>query len=86
MKSYSINFSKSAVGEIESLDNQIVERLWKRIELLIHNPRPSGCKKLQGTNNIWRIRVGDYRILYSISDIDMNVDIIAVKHRKDAYK
>ncbi len=86
MKSYDINFSKSAVNEIEVLENQLVERLWKKIEHLIHNPRPAGCKKLQGSNNIWRIRVGDYRILYSISDTDMVLDIIAIKHRKDAYK
>ena len=86
MKSFEITFSKSAVKEIESLDNPLIERIWEKIEHLVQNPRPAGCLKLQGSNNLWRIRVGDYRILYSISDEDLIVDIISIKHRKDVYK
>ncbi|MCL5991581.1 MAG: type II toxin-antitoxin system RelE/ParE family toxin [Bacteroidetes bacterium] len=48
-------------------------------------PRPAGCKKLIGFHNLWRIRIGDYRIIYSIDDSDKIIDISTIKHRKDAY-
>jgi len=85
MGNYEINLAKSAVKEIESLDNPILNKILKKIEALSQNPRPSGCIKLRGSNDLWRIRVNDYRILYSITDKDHQIDIIAVKHRKEAY-
>lgn len=85
MSEYEVYFSKSAVKEIESLDTQIIPKIIKKIELLQNNPRPSGCIKLKGNSNLWRIRIGDYRIIYSIDDNSKIVDISAVLHRKDAY-
>ncbi len=49
-------------------------------------PRPSRCRKLRGTNNLWRIRVGDYRVIYAVSDDERLVDVRVVRHRSDAYE
>ena len=57
-----------------------------RIEALSTNPRPRGCLKLQGAEALWRIRVGDYRVIYSINDEERIVDISIVRHRGDAYR
>ena len=57
MVTFEITFSKSAEKEIESLNNPIFERIWAKIETLAQEPRPAGCLKLQGSTNLWRIRV-----------------------------
>jgi mRNA interferase RelE/StbE len=56
------------------------------IERLAANPRPAGCTKLVGSENDWRIRVGDWRVLYTIDDKAEVVDIAAIRHRSDAYR
>jgi len=65
---YSIAFARSASKELESLESTIVRRLVPRIRALAENPRPPGCKKLAGTANSWRIRIGDYRVVYRVDD------------------
>ena len=50
------------------------------------NPRPPGCKKLQGYKDQWRIRVGDYRVLYIIDDAELLVEVTRVRHRRDVYE
>ena len=52
----------------------------------MHNARPNGCKKLKGVKNSYRIRVGDYRIIYKIVDNLLVIEIVAIGHRKDIYK
>ena len=86
MREYGVRFARSARKEIERLDSDIVARVFPRIEALGSNPRPPGCRKLRGTRNLWRIRVGEYRIVYEILDGAQLVDVIAVRHRKDAYR
>jgi mRNA interferase RelE/StbE len=86
MDNYSITFARSARKELESLDAGIVRRVFLKIELLSREPRPTGCRKLVGEENLWRMRVGDYRILYSIDDGNKSVDVIAVRHRSKAYE
>jgi mRNA interferase RelE/StbE len=83
---YAITFARSARKELESLDEKIINRLFPKIENLSVNPRPAGCRKLTGNKYLWRIRVGNYRIVYSINDDKNLVDIFAVRDRKDAYK
>lgn len=56
------------------------------IERLAENPRPEGCRKLVGSDSSYRIRVGDYRVLYLIEDTVCIVEVERVRHRKDAYK
>lgn len=85
MDSYSISFSRSARKELEVLPALVVQRIFSKIESLATSPRPSGCRKLKGSDNLWRIKVGEYRVIYSISDSSILIDIIAVRHRSHAY-
>ncbi len=85
MREYPLMFARSARQELERLDTKVVERIWRKIEALAGTPRPRGCRKLSGTKNVWRIRIGDYRTVYAVDDAARTVDIIAVRHRRDAY-
>lgn len=84
-KGWSITFARSARKELEALQRNLVNRILPRIENLAKDPRPHGCRKLTGAKNRWRIRVGDYRVIYSVSDKDRLIDVIAVRHRSEAY-
>jgi len=86
MADYSIVFARSARRELEKLRDPLSSRVLKRIEALEGNPRPSGCRKLEGAENLWRVRVGDHRVIYAIDDRTGMVDIIAIRHRRDAYR
>ena len=57
-----------------------------RVEALTKSPRPSGVVKLQGNKNLWRLRAGDYRVIYSVDDSARVVDISAVRNRRDVYR
>lgn len=85
MSDFSIDFTHSARKELESLPNSLVQRIFSKIETLAKNPRPAGCKKLKGSTDLWRIRIGDYRVIYSILDKLIRMEIIAVRHRSEAY-
>jgi len=86
MADYAITFARSARKELEALEQKQVERVFHRIEGLGKEPRPSGCRKLVGSKLLWRIRIGDYRIVYAVYDDRKVVDIVAVRHRKDVYQ
>ncbi len=86
MADYRITFARSARKELQTLDAANVGRIFAKIEALARHPRPSKCVKLRGKNNLWRIRVGVYRVVYAIDDQQKLVDIIAVRHRKDVYR
>lgn len=86
MAEYSVAVARSARRELEELETDIARRIISRIEALASNPRPPGCAKLQGPTDLWRIRVGDYRVIYSIDDPTRIVDINRVRHRSDAYR
>ncbi len=86
MDEYRTVFARSARKELLSLPEPVSERVLRRIERLSTTPRPRGCRKLVGTVNLWRLRVGDYRVVYAIDDERRLVDIIAVRHRSDAYR
>ncbi|MFH1077053.1 MAG: type II toxin-antitoxin system RelE/ParE family toxin [Pseudomonadota bacterium] len=86
MVNYSISFARSATKELEKLDNKTIQRILAKIEALSNEPRPTNCKKLQGEENFWRIRIGNYRIIYSIYDKKHIVDIIAIRHRSEVYR
>ena len=86
MPEYTITFAQSARKDLERLSASIVNRVFPKIEALAQNPRPSGCRKLQGVENLWRIRAGDYRVVYQVFDEELVVDIVAVRHRGKAYR
>jgi mRNA interferase RelE/StbE len=84
---YRITFKKSAVKELQRLPTFAVKNISKAIDKLAETPRPEGSKKLvDSKENMWRIRVGDYRILYVIEDKIQIIDIRRIGHRKDIYK
>jgi len=84
MKPYKINIAKKARKELDKMSDTIVEPILNAIENLSENPRPQGCKKLKGRLG-YRIRVGDYRIIYEIFDTVLVVEVIDLGHRKDIY-
>ena len=86
MSPYSVAFARSARKELGSLDRALLARVLKRIEALAGHPRPAGCRKLVGQANLWRIRVGDYRVIYEVDDGNRVVDVVAVRHRSAAYR
>ena len=84
--SYKIAIVKKAYKELEALPSKTNAQIVQAIDGLKEEPRPPGCKKLKGeAETIWRIRVGDYRILYFIEDTIRIVEIRRVGHRKDIY-
>lgn len=85
--SYSVHISTSAAKEIESLPKPEIPKVISKIEQLSANPRPAGCKKLVGTpEKLWRIRSGNYRIVYAIEDKVKIVEVRSVGDRKSIYK
>lgn len=86
MANYRVVLAKSAERELLKLPESIQLRIEKEIDLLPSTPRPPGVKKLVGTKDLWRIRVGRYRIIYRIQDIHKLIDITQIRHRKDAYE
>jgi len=83
---YEIRWKESAKKELKSLDKNIIKRLLKNVALLSDNPRPVTCKKLQGADGLYRIRIADYRIVYSIHDTVLLIEIIRVGHRSKIYQ
>lgn len=83
--SYVIYLKKSAEKELDQLPADIHEKIIRRIVSLEENPRPPGVKKLLGRQG-YRIRVGDYRVLYVINEEKRKVEIVSVAHRKDVYR
>lgn len=86
MAEYTVVFARSARRELERLEAGVARRIISRVEALAKDPRPHGCVKLQGAADLWRIRVGDYRVIYSLDDDARLVDIRVVRHRSDAYR
>ena len=86
MAEYSVEFARSARKEIEALDPQVADRIIKRIESLVYDPRPTGVVKLKGTVDQWRIRIGEWRVVYRIDDREKLIDISAVRHRREVYR
>jgi mRNA interferase RelE/StbE len=86
MASYKIEWKQSAKKELKKLDKQIILRILQAIEDLANNPYSSGSKKLIGSDSIYRIRVGDYRIVYNIKSSVLTIEIIKVGHRREIYR
>lgn len=84
--SYQVEISKSASKQLKKLPVDIQERLESKIQQLALDPRPDGLGKLQNGENRYRIRVGDYRILYHIYDDVLVVTVVRVGHRREVYK
>lgn len=86
MAKYAIDIKPSARVELENLSDRLIARLVPKIEGLAANPRPSGCRKLRGYKDLWRIRAGDYRVVYIIDDGRKMVSVTRIAHRRDVYE
>ena len=85
MPAYSVQLTKKAEKALDRLPDRIANPILDTIAALADNPRPKGCKKLKGRNG-YRIRQGNYRVIYEVFDNVLLVDIIAIGHRKEIYK
>ena len=84
--SYEVKFSKGAKKQFRKLPLDVQQRIQTKINDLAIEPRPNGVKKLQGDDNSYRLRVGDYRVIYEVVDNVLIVTVIKVGHRSDIYK
>lgn len=83
---YRVEFKPSAARALRKLDADIQRRVIARVETLTENPRPPGAEKLEGMRDLYRIRVGDYRIIYQVADKGLLVLVVRVGHRRDVYR
>lgn len=81
---YEVEFTKSANKELKKLPAQVAQRIAKHIYKLAQDPRAGNVRPMIGVTS-WRLRVGDYRVIYDINDHKIVILILKVKHRKDAY-
>jgi mRNA interferase RelE/StbE len=82
---YDLEIKKSAQKELDALDDALFDGVDRKILSLAENPRPSGCKKLRGFRDQWRLRVGEWRVVYIIDDAIKRVIITRVQHRREVY-
>ncbi len=85
MESYSLTWKRSAAKELRKLPRDGIVRILNAVEKLAENPFAPGVRKLSGAQHTYRIRVGDYRIIFSIFAAELVIEIIRVGHRKDVY-
>jgi mRNA interferase RelE/StbE len=83
---YSIEIKQSAQKELANLPRNIADKVIKQVRALADDPRPNGCKKFVGTDYTYRIRINDYRVVYSIFDQQLVIQVIKIGHRKAIYK
>lgn len=86
MATYRIEVAPTAVRQLRKLDPAARRRVQAAVELLAEAPRPAGAKKLSGGSGEWRVRTGDYRIVYEIRDQVLVVLVLAVGHRREVYR
>lgn len=83
---YKVEITPAAKRQIKKLIQPVQLAIIERLEQLTENPRPPGALKMQGAENLYRIRVGDYRIIYEIQDQTLLIAIVKVGHRGDVYR
>jgi mRNA interferase RelE/StbE len=84
---YSLSIKPSAAKEIQSTsDKATLMRLIEKVKSLATQPRPLGSEKLAGRPNLYRVRKGNYRVIYSVDDESRVVDVVKVGHRRDVYR
>lgn len=86
MDSYRVELAKSALKDLRGIDRLWIPKLLAVIEQLAVDPLPLGCKKLVGSEQTFRVRVGDYRIIYDVHRNKLLIHVIRVRHRRDAYR
>ena len=86
MASYNVRLLRSTEKDLRKIQKSRLPAILEAIEALKENPRPTGCRKLVGSESAYRIRLGDYRVIYTIEDTIRIVEIDRIRHRKDVYR
>ncbi|WP_419930480.1 type II toxin-antitoxin system RelE family toxin [Candidatus Poriferisodalis sp.] len=86
MSQYTVEISRRAVKTIAGLERADQLRIRAAIDLLADEPRPPGCVKLAGEASAYRVRVGDYRIVYDVIDDRLVIQVVRIGHRRDIYR
>ncbi len=83
---YIIITPKAVQKQLDALPDDVYDRIAEKIEQLAEDPRPDGVVKMKGSDNEYRIRIGDYRVRYEIDDKELIILLLQCKHRKDVYR
>lgn len=85
MTDYRVEFTSAAARQVRKLDPVVRRRLLVGVGKLAHDPRPANSKPLVGASGVWRIRIGEYRVIYTILDRELIVTVVRAGHRRDIY-
>jgi mRNA interferase RelE/StbE len=83
---YSVIIEKPALKSLATIPDKNAKKITKAIDELAENPRPNGVKKLKGSDDFYRIKVGNYRVIYEINDGELVIVVVEIGHRKEVYK
>jgi mRNA interferase RelE/StbE len=83
---HEVLLERSAERDLKALPSEIFRRILPHIKALTEDPRPPGCHKIAGSRNDWRIRIGDYRVVYEVDDRLKQVRVMRVRHRREVYR
>jgi len=83
---YEVLLERRAERDLKKLSQEMFYRIIPKIKVLSENPKPAGCRKITGSKNDWRIRIGDYRIIYEIDEKEKAVKVMRIRHRREVYK
>ena len=86
MNNYTVEVKPPARKELEALPDNVLSRVVRKLEALAGDPRPARCKKLKGYKDQWRVRVGDWRVVYVIDDAAKVVSVTRIAHRREVYE
>ncbi len=86
MASYRIEWKRSALKELRRLPSPVQRRIFQAVEDLTDNPYPHGVVKLTGSKHSYRLRVGDYRVVYTVESSILLIEIVRIRHRRDVYR
>lgn len=86
MASYTIEWKESALKELRSLPKSMILRIVPVVDALADNPFPPGVVKLTGSDRTYRVRAGDYRVVYTVESPILRIEIVRVRHRRDVYR
>lgn len=82
---YRVEFTAAAARQVKKLPRPARDRVLEAIDGLADSPRPHGAKKLVGEQTAWRIRIGDYRVIYDVFDAQLTVTVVRAAHRREVY-
>ncbi|MGF1646104.1 MAG: type II toxin-antitoxin system RelE/ParE family toxin [Kineosporiaceae bacterium] len=83
---FRVRYDPRVAKDLRKLDRTVARRIAAAVDELASQPRPAGVRRLTGATDLWRIRVGDYRVVYTVRDAELLVLVVRVAHRKQVYR